>query len=95
MNEQARVFASRLRTECGDDTDAQVRRAYLLALGRSATKQEIAQAKNFLAIQSRLVGSEQVAERQKASGQNKLATAAALADFCLALLNCNEFLYVN
>ncbi|HEV8061142.1 MAG TPA: DUF1549 and DUF1553 domain-containing protein, partial [Gemmataceae bacterium] len=95
MNEQARTFAGRLQRECGADTDAQVRRAYLLALGRSATNQEIAQAKSFLAHQIGVLESERTDRPQKPPVRGKEAAAAALADFCLALLNCNEFLYVN
>ena len=97
MNEQARVFASRLERECGNDTDAQIARAYELALGRSATKQEIAQAKSFLAIQKGNVEFSPLPlprpKRDRFADAG--ATAAALADFCLALLNSNEFLYVN
>ena len=95
MNDQARAFAVRLQRECGEDTDAQVRRAYLLALGRPATKQEIAQAKSFLAHQVGIVRGESAVQRQNAAGDRTKITAVALADFCLALLNCNEFLYVN
>ncbi len=95
MNEEARTFAARLQRKCGADTEAQVRRAYLLALGRSASDKELAQAKSFLAIQVGVLESERMANPQELALQDKEFTAAALADFCLALLNCNEFLYVN
>jgi hypothetical protein len=66
----------------------------LLALGRPATEQEIAQAKSFLALQEGTVGRELAATQKVASSRDDVKTIA-LADFCLALLNSNEFLYVN
>jgi hypothetical protein len=93
MNDEARDFAARLKKECGNNTDAQVRQAYLLALGRLPTDQETAQAKSFLAHQEKVITSEQ--RSRPGQAQTVQAPAAALADFCLALLNSNEFLYVN
>ena len=42
MVRQAEHFAARLRGEAGSDESAQVRRGYLLALGRAATARETA-----------------------------------------------------
>jgi hypothetical protein len=94
MNEQAAAFANRLRNECGNDTAAQVKRAYQLALGRLATEQEIAQARSFLALQEGIVDRD-LAATQKVPILRDDVKTVALADFCLALLNSNEFLYVN
>jgi hypothetical protein len=93
MNEEARAFAARLVKECGMDTSAQVARAYMLAFGRSATNEEIAQAKRFLAHQEQVIARERGA--QSGDQQNVRCSADALVDFCLALMNSNEFLYVN
>jgi hypothetical protein len=41
---QARCFGDRVRKEAGNDADAQVRRAYLLAFGRPPTKDEMERA---------------------------------------------------
>jgi hypothetical protein len=95
MNDQAHAFANRLRRECGSDTGALVRRAYLLALGRPPTPQEIEQAKKFMAHQVETLASEANAGKAITEHMSTIIAAAALADFCLALLNCNEFLYVN
>jgi hypothetical protein len=76
---QAKAFADRLAGE----KDA-VDRAYRLALGRSATPDEGAQAERFLQEQMRRI-----------KGTPAEARRAALADFCHVLLNANEFLYVD
>src|SRR5262249_13026391 len=79
MQEQSKLFAARLVRECGADAERQIDRAYRLALGRPARPAEKQTAVAFLAMQAELAGNPQ----------------ASLADFCLALLNCNEFVYVN
>ena len=79
MQEQSKLFAARLVRECGAEAERQIDRAYRLALGRPARPAEKQTAVAFLAKQAELAGGSQ----------------AALADFCLALLNCNEFVYVN
>jgi hypothetical protein len=45
--EQAQVFAARLRAECADNPNCQVRRAYKLALGRSPEAAEMSMARDF------------------------------------------------
>jgi hypothetical protein len=67
---QARQFADRLRREAGPDLNAQIRLAYELAFGRSATKEEFVQIRHGL-------------------------NAANLEVLTRALLNCNEFLYID
>jgi hypothetical protein len=79
MQEQSKLFATRLVRECGANVERQIDRAYCLALGRQVRPVEKQAAVAFLAKQAELAGNPQ----------------AALADFCLALLNCNEFVYVN
>jgi hypothetical protein len=77
--DRAKQFADRVTREAGTNTDAKVDRAYLLALSRRPTSEETTAAKHFLENQSK-----------KAGGANE-----AFADFCHALLNLNEFLYVD
>ncbi|MBO0697405.1 MAG: DUF1553 domain-containing protein [Zavarzinella sp.] len=77
--EHARRFAERVTAEAGTDRDAEIEHAYLLALARRPTTDERTAAKRFLDTQSK-----------KAGGPKE-----AFADFCHALLNLNEFVYVD
>jgi hypothetical protein len=70
--EAARAVGARAEREAGQDIDARVERAYLLALGRRPDVEELALARGFLS-----------------SGGN------TFADLCLALINLNEFVYVD
>ncbi len=79
VNEQAGLFASRLRHEAGDDTAARVRLALNLATARPPTKREIESGVKLI---DRL-------QHDGASGD------AALRDFCLMVLNLNEFIYLD
>ena len=98
--DEAEAFATRLLRECGTDVTAQVDRAYRLALGRPPKEVEMQMARDFLAEQAELIrqrsneGQPSVRPTD-ASSDADAATAAALADFCLAIFNRNEFLYVN
>jgi Protein of unknown function (DUF1553)/Protein of unknown function (DUF1549) len=77
--EHARRFADRVVGQVGSDPDEAVERAYLLALSRRPTSEERDTAKRFLEAQAK-----------KAGGPRE-----ALADFCHALLNLNEFVYLD
>ena len=99
MQAQCKTFAVRLLREAGDP-GARVDRAYRLALARPPGPAERDMALAFLAEQTELLR-----DRLRASlpvgvpdgtpeGVDP-AGAAALADFCLALLNRNEFIYVD
>jgi hypothetical protein len=83
MQGQAKALAARLAREAGPAAADRVRLAYRLALGRPPRPAELRRGLDFLAAQARLL-------RDRSD-----AGPAALADFCLALLNCNEFLYVE
>ena len=87
MQERAKAFSSRLARDCGPDRRRQVERAYRLALGRSPSPAEVATAQTFFTDQEALLRREGRTPEE--------AREAALADFCLALLNCNEFLYIS
>lgn len=77
--ERAKQFAERVAREAGSDMDAMIDRAYLLALTRRPTSEETTAVKQFLTAQAK-----------KAGGSKE-----AFADFCHALLNLNEFVYVD
>jgi hypothetical protein len=99
LQEQSRTFALRLLRKAGADRERQVRRAYRLALGRPPRPEEARLAGDFLreqteALRDRLRARERVALPEPLPVETDPAAAAALADFCLALLNANEFLYV-
>jgi hypothetical protein len=83
MQEQSLALARRLIAECGASAEQRIERAYRLTLGRRPRPEELRQAHDFLSSQSHL-----------ASGPPAAQQLAALADFCLALLNRNEFVYV-
>lgn len=85
---RAADFATRLAAEAGSDIQACVERAYQLALGRHPTPPELAASAQFIEAQN--------ARRRE---RDKLASAAAsreaVTDYCQALFNLNEFLYVD
>ena len=97
--DRARSFAGRLLNEAGTDPDALARRLYSVALGRAPSPREVTIAKGFLRQQSAVVA------RRLANKEAVLVPAtrrdvdpsfgAALVDYCHALWNSNEFLYVD
>jgi hypothetical protein len=70
MTEQSAAFAKRIQAEASKDSDAEVQRAYWLALGRAPRATELGMARDF--FQKR----------------------GTLQEFCLALLNRSEFIYI-
>jgi hypothetical protein len=97
---QSKQFAARLLREESASVDRQIDRAYRLALARPPSAGELAMARDFLIGQARIIR-DRLRARQKVGLPPGIpesvdpAAAAALADFCLALLNRNEFLYVQ
>jgi hypothetical protein len=78
-------FGKRLASTGETRLDGMVRSAYLIALGRPPSAQELDDATKFL-------------ERQKAtyaSGGNANPHEPALADFCQVLMSLNEFVYID
>lgn len=82
--EQARRWSKRLLEEHRDDLPSLVSAAYREAFARAAASDEIEAAVAFIHAQSQIN-----AATDEAGG------ACAVADFCHALLNANEFLYVD
>lgn len=88
----ARAMAVRL----AGDTDP-VDRAYRLMLGRPPTAIEAAEAAKFISQQTVFLKDELRARRSVAlpEGPGDPARLAALADFCLAMMNRNGFIFLD
>jgi hypothetical protein len=77
--DKARRFAERVAREAGPDPASRVERAYRIALSRRPTSEERTAATRFLGEPAKRAG----------------GPTEALADFCHALFNLNEFVYVD
>ena len=93
LRRQARGLAQLARQRTGDDQRQQIELVYRRALGRPPTAAQMDRAERFLAERSAASaadggGDETVAERQGGSTD-------PLVLLCLALLNTNEFVYVD
>jgi hypothetical protein len=87
--EQAEQWSRRLSAEHGSDARAIIRTVWQAAFGREPGVAEIAEAKDFLRQQT---------ETLAATSQPGVGTPpaeAALVDFCHAIFNANEFLYID
>jgi cytochrome c553 len=82
---QAKFFAERVVTEAGANVNQQIIRAFQIALNRKPSQQEQEWSLNF--VKSQADGYTQ--------RKHQRPDAAALRDFCHALMNLNEFLYVD
>ncbi len=82
---QAAAFAERIRREAGAKPEAQIERAFQLAVQRPPTKAETKAARDLLADQT---------QRAAIEGTKEPDTVA-LTSLCRALLNLNEVVYVD
>jgi len=82
---QAEAFAQRVRREAGTKPEAQIARAFQLAVQRGPTKAEVQAARALLADQ---------AARVRGEGAHD-SEMVALRSLCRALLNLNEVVYVD
>jgi Protein of unknown function (DUF1549)/Protein of unknown function (DUF1553) len=97
---QSQHWSGRLLGEHGADLSALVRAAYAEAFARPANEEQLRAAREFLDRQA-----ETIAKSGEATALATLpspmpswldpAQAAAIVDFCHALLNSNEFLYID
>jgi hypothetical protein len=96
----SRSLAGRVLNDGGLSPEAQIDRAYKFAFSREPVQAERTAALEFLNRQSAILA-ERMATDDKTPLPDNLpagvekARAAALVDFCHALLNSNEFVYVN
>ena len=100
MRGQAGVLAARLLRESPRDEKGWIVRGYRLSLAREPNAEEMRMAEEFLReqgerLRDRLRMRLPVAVPEGIPPGVDPATAAALADYCLALFNRNEFLYID
>lgn len=107
--DRARHWAGRLLAEDGDVDATLVTRAYKVAFGRAPQEDEIATAREFIHAQTAAGDARAAGQTADGSGEPsydevtpipmpsgmKAARGRALVDFCQALLNTNEFLYID
>jgi hypothetical protein len=79
---RGKAFAGRVLAQAGKDQERQVETAFLLALGRGPDEGEREAAQRFF-------------EAHTADSAGVGGTPPALVDFCQALLNLNEFIYLE
>jgi hypothetical protein len=96
---RARTLAGRVLRESGDSSQDRIKRTYQLVLARDPKPSEIERAESFLKSQGDLVEWQIRAGRKCSKPAGEIPTmrpaeAAAWVDLALAMLNCNEFLYV-
>jgi hypothetical protein len=80
VNEQARLFADRLKAEAGPEPADRIRLALRLTCGREPAADEVEQGVAFL---------------EELQADYGLDAEAALGRFCLVALNLNEFIFLD
>jgi hypothetical protein len=91
IQQQSRYFASRLIREAGQDPNAQIKRAFELALCRTPKSEEIVASRVFLERQQEQIK----ADAASGTYNDNDAREKALTAFCLVILNTNEFVFLN
>ncbi|MFL5243538.1 MAG: DUF1549 and DUF1553 domain-containing protein [Gemmataceae bacterium] len=100
VQERSQNFALRLLKDAKNDHPELIRAAYRWAFGREPHEREIASGTSFLTEQTALIR-DLLQEKHKVATPKPMpagvnpADAGALVDFCLALLNTNEFIYID
>lgn len=93
--EQAQNWAGRLLDRFAGDERSLVAHAYRAAWGRIATPEEIQAGLRFLETQTAIIRAREPAAQAPARDPSNPCRAAALVDFCHAVMNANESLYVD
>ncbi len=92
--ENARYMAGRIIDAVGEDTRAQIERAYLLAVARRPSADETGAALASVELMAKEWG-KQLEKEQPAEPLASRARWLALATFCHTLINSAEFLYID
>jgi hypothetical protein len=92
LQEQSKALANRLQ-ERNDSPKEQINEAFLRTLGREPRATELTEAMTFLDTQSAYLL--QQLRKESPTTSRAEASRMALVDFCLAMLNRNDFLYVR
>jgi hypothetical protein len=100
VREWSRALASRVLNDGGLSPEQQVERAFRIVFSRAPNNDERLAVLDFVKeqaaeISNRLVKNEKVAMPDRVPPGMEPARAAAFVDLCQALLNSNEFVYVN
>jgi len=80
MNDQAKLFAQRLRSEAGEERSEIIRLALELALSRPVDERELAYGDEFF---------------ETMRNEHGLSEELALDRFALLVLNLNEFIFLD
>jgi hypothetical protein len=80
LNQQAALFAERIRQDAGSERADQIKRAFQLALAREAQPSEVERAIDLM---------------NKLRSEYDLSEEQALANCCLYVYNLNEFIYLD
>jgi hypothetical protein len=96
----AQRWCSRLLNEAEGDVSSAMRAAFAEVLSKPATEEQLTAARRFLAEQASAVAaggesSSTAALPEPLPPGMSRAEAAAMVDFCHALMNANEFLFVD
>jgi hypothetical protein len=92
VNRQANHLANRVIRDVGVDTQNQINRAYMLALCRLPTQEEVRPMLEFLNQETARLREESVAIGQGNAGH---ARKAALQQMCRVIFNLSEFVYAD
>jgi len=103
--DSATSFANRLLKEQSNEIDLSllVQNAYLIAFGRPANSEEVAEAIPFIRQQQKLASEESSSNSEttaavvapKPTNEIDRSLKTAVVAFCHALINANEFIYVE
>jgi hypothetical protein len=96
---QSRAMAGSLVRQNAGDPDKWIEETFRRCFGRPPTDDERGAGRTFLreqadSVRSRLRSGPQASVPDNLPADADVAAAAALADYCLALFNANEFVYV-
>jgi hypothetical protein len=90
---RGQTLAAVLHDRYGGDAERMIAKGYRLAWGRQPRAEEVQLGLHFLSTQTESHRTKRHADRASMDGE--AARRAALADFCHALLNTNEFLFID